>query len=203
MSAKKRWMIPLIVILILAIAVVPVLAKGNGKGHGRKAGNALPDQDGRGMDRGLPASDKVADGGDWDNGCGNESDPTDREDDNNGRCGGDHKSTATPTPVVTVTPVVTATPTETPTITICWYGETPEVWDEEWKFLDESLVMVENHGEVCWTAEAGRTYYILDWSPESGHSGPMYSLTVPLDTPVGVHYPQRGGLFYPSLLLSE
>ena len=73
MSAKRKWTILLTVILILAVVVVPAYAKnGNGKGHAdnpnRKAGNALTDQDGKGMDRGLPKSDKEADGGDWDNG---------------------------------------------------------------------------------------------------------------------------------------
>jgi len=195
---KRVTTILLTIILILAIVAVPVLAKkGNGNAHGnnphRRGGNALPDQDGKGMDRGLPSSDKEEDGGDWDNGCGNESDPLDREDDNNGRCGRP-TSTATPTPVI-VFPTVTPTSTPEATITICWRGDTPEVWDDEWKFLDESALMTEGHDEVCWTVERGRTYYILEWTPESGHAGDMYSVHVG-NVPPGVYFPQQGDMAY-------
>ncbi|NIQ88637.1 MAG: hypothetical protein GWN93_05980 [Deltaproteobacteria bacterium] len=204
---KRGAILLLTVVLVLALVVVPAYAKrGNGNAHkdnpNRKAGNALPDQDGKGMDRGLPSSDKEEDGGDWDNGCGNESNPDDREDDNNGRCGRP-KSTATPTPAVTVTPVPTPTPvpTDEPTITVCWEGETPEVWDEKGKFLDESQLMAEAHDEICWTAEQGRTYFILEWTELFGHAGGWYSVEVMRGTPPGVYYPQRGDL--PYLDLSE
>ncbi len=45
---------------------------------------STPDQDGKGMDRGLFNNDKTGEGNDGNNGCGNDAD---REDDNNGWCG--------------------------------------------------------------------------------------------------------------------
>jgi hypothetical protein len=213
MSAK--WKIVLLVLVLTLVLSGPAWAKPDNP-H-RQGGNALPDQDGKGADHGEPESDKEDTGGDWDNGCGNEDDPLDREDDNNGRCGGP-PSTATPTPTlpvvivtptptVTVTPTPTVTPTATPTSTvtatppppaiiICWRGHTPEVWDEEWKFLDEELVITEGHNVVCWTAEPGRSYYVLEWTPEQGHAGAMFEVEVERDTPPGTYFPQDG---YPAM----
>ena len=103
----------------------------------------------------------------------------------------------TVTPVVTVTP--TPEPTDEPTITICWQGETPEVWDEKGKFLDEDVVMTEGHGTICWTAEPGRIYFILEWTELLGHAGGWYSTEAPRGTPPGVYFPQRGDLAYVDL----
>lgn len=85
--------------IIVALAVVCVLAllalSGNLPGldgdpvksnNGANRGNSksVPDDDGKGADKGLPGPDKPP-SGDGNNGCGNDAD---FEDDNNGNCYG-------------------------------------------------------------------------------------------------------------------
>jgi len=65
---------------------------------------SIPDQDGTGADHGLVNNDKTGPGTDGNNGCGNDSD---REDDNNGRCGKPTKAGPPETPGPTVAPTET------------------------------------------------------------------------------------------------
>lgn len=68
--------------------------------------------------------------------------------------------------------------TETETRRVCWHSSgSVEVWDSLADFGNEDRIIGESQDRFCWDATLGTVYYILIWTANTGHGGPMYSLT--------------------------
>ena len=172
---RKSFLVVLMLVVMFLGLVVDVLAESpahNGAEHGNgkppahaKAGGRVgkvnndPDDDSRGPDRG----DGTIDDYDHNNGCGNDPD---RDDDNEGLCGGKpHRTPVIPPPERI--PVKRGR-----TCKAVFYGWTPEVFDAKYDVRDpasEEFVIAEAHGYLEVSLPFGFEGKVLWYRELSGH----------------------------------
>jgi len=169
---KKLTYLIIALVLLLSLVAGPLVARchadppahaGNGHppDHARrgKAVKADPDDNGKGPDRGDGTSDLE----DWNNGCGNDED---RDDDNEGWCGGKphHVPVIPPPEKRPVAPVHH-------NCTVRLYGRTPEVFEniDVRNPANEQYVLAESSGYLEFHGNDGTTYKVLWFDAFLGH----------------------------------
>jgi hypothetical protein len=201
----RRVLAILLVALMLFVWARPVEAgKGGVKGKPDDAPTvtkgkspSVPDDDGKGKDRGLPGPDKPSQGGDGNNGSGNDQDC---EDDNNGVGVPAH---CKPIPIpIPVPPLPTPQPKQTgPTITpgpsatlhvpatlsesprgcklVC-LGHICELFPED-RFPspgNEKWILAEARGRLEYPMTPGQSVWVFFWTPVLGHGPEAYAKLV-------------------------